>query len=149
MKAYPLQYSSISIEPHQQIFAQLHRMRKENSLMSLEVYKGRQQPFIFEKLRRQNNGSIEQIKSGRTITSVNLTRKIIKEKASLYRNHPEREFSNVNESQDEHIRKLYESMQADIKLKKTNEIYKLPEQSMLQMVLKNGMIEARPLYGHH
>jgi hypothetical protein len=37
MKAYPLQYSSISIEPHQQIFAQLHRMRKENILFFLFI----------------------------------------------------------------------------------------------------------------
>jgi len=123
--------------------------RKENSLMSLEVFKGRQEPFIYEKLRRENNGSIEQIKNGRTITSINLTRKIIKEKASLYRNAPVREFSNVNEAQDEHIRRLYDSMSANVKLKKSNEIYKLQEQSALQAVLKNGKIELRPLYGHH
>jgi hypothetical protein len=121
--------------------------RKENSLMSLEVYKGRQRPFVLDKIRQEMG--VDQIINGRTITSINLTRKIIKEKSSLYKTNPDREFTNVNDAQDEHIRKLYDMAMANVKLKKSNEIYKLQEQSLLQVVLKEGVLELRPLYQHH
>jgi hypothetical protein len=78
-----------------------------------------------------------------------LTKKIIKEKSSLYRNEPKREFLNVSEDQLSHILNLYNYSQANLKLKKTNEIYKLQDQAMLQAVLKDGVIELRPLYHHH
>ncbi len=121
--------------------------RKENSLMSLEVLKGRQTPFILEKLRREMG--VDSITTGRTITSINLTKKIVKEKSSLYKTPPEREFKNVSEDQLGHINMLYKMAEADVKLKKSNEIYKLQDQAMLQCVLKEGKIELRPLYQHH
>jgi hypothetical protein len=121
--------------------------RKENSLMSYEVFKGQQKPFVLNKLKQEMG--IDQIISGRTITCINLTEKIIKEQSSLYKNPPERTFTNLTEEQEAHVRNLYQSAMADMKLKKSNEIYKLQKQCLLQTVFKDGKIEIRPLYAHH
>jgi len=122
-------------------------MRKEASLMALEVYKGRQRPFILKKLASEMGK--DSVVSGRTLTSINLTKKIIKEKSSLYRNTPDREFTGVSQEQLEHIELLYAMSSANVKLKKSNEIYKLQDQALLQCVLKDGNLELRPLYQHH
>jgi hypothetical protein len=121
--------------------------RKENSLMSLEVYKGRQRPFILRKLQQEMG--TDAVINGRTLTSINLTRKITKEKSSLYRTEPEREFKNVTDEQKAHIEKLYQEALANEKLKKSNEIFKLQDQALLQCVLKEGKLELRALYQHH
>ena len=50
--------------------------RKKESLMKYEIYKSRQAPFVYEKIKREMGA--EAAKS-RTITSINLTKKIINE----------------------------------------------------------------------
>lgn len=121
--------------------------RKENSLITLECFKGRQKPYILAKMR--NEMGEDAVQNSRTITSINLTKKIVKKKARLYSNEPEREFSDLNERQDDHIRAIYEKSMIDVRLKKSQEILKLQDQAMIQVVPKDGIIQLRPLYGHH
>lgn len=121
--------------------------RKENSLITLECFKGRQKPYILAKMR--NELGEDAVQNSRTITSINLTKKIVKKKARLYSHEPDREFSELNERQDEHVRRIYELSNIDVKLKKAHEILKLQDQAMVQVVPKDGVIELRPLFGHH
>ena len=124
-----------------------NKRRKEESLMALEIFKGRQDQFILSKIF-QELGREAALKS-RTVTSVNLTRKIIKEQSQLYKNSPERTFTELNDVQLEHALKLYSYCNANQKFKKSNEIYKLQDQACMQIVLRNGKLEFRPLYAHH
>lgn len=124
-----------------------NKKRKEESLRALEVYKGRQAQFILTKIL--NELGINAANNSRTITSINLTKKIIKEQASLYKNDPIRTFTDMNELQTQYALDLYDYCSANVKFKKANEVYKLCDQSQLQIVLRNGKIEFRPLYPHH
>jgi len=121
--------------------------RKEESLKALEVYKGRQAQFILSKIL--NELGVNAARNSRTITSINLTKKIIKEQASLYRNDPVRSFSYLSDAQTDHALQLYEYCSANVKFKKSNEIYKLCDQAQIQIVLKKGKLEFRTLYPHH
>ncbi len=121
--------------------------RKEDSLKALEVYKGRQAQFILDKIFKELGPNAA--RNSRTITSINLTKKIVKEQASVYKNAPERSWSNLNEMQTEHVEKLYELCMVNVKMKKANEVYKLADQSQLQIVLRDGKLDFRVLYPHH
>lgn len=124
-----------------------NKKRKEESLRALEVYKGRQAQFILTKIL--NELGLNAARNSRTISSINLTKKIIKEQASLYKNAPTRSFSDMNEEQEAYALELYDYCMANVKFKKANEVYKLCDQSQLQIVLRDGKIEFRPLYPHH
>lgn len=121
--------------------------RKEQSLMAFEIYKGRQAQFILKKMSDELGPATA--KNSRTITSINLTKKIVKEQASLYKVEPERNWTGLNEKQTEHARLIYESGHADQKFKKANEIFKLIDQCAVQPVLKDGKIQFRPMMPHH
>jgi hypothetical protein len=121
--------------------------RKEQSLMAFEIYKGRQAQFILKKMSDELGPAAA--KNSRTITSINLTKKIVKEQASLYKVEPERNWSDLNDSQHEHAELVYEYAMADQRLKKANEIFKLIDQAAIQIVLKDGKICFRPMMPHH
>lgn len=124
-----------------------NKRRKEESLRALEIYKGRQATFIHDKIREELG--VDAALKSRTITSINLTKKIIKEQSALYKDAPIRSWSDLNDLQSEHAMALYDASNADVKFKKANEIYKLCDQAQMQIVLKNGALEFRPLYPHH
>jgi hypothetical protein len=124
-----------------------NKRRKEESLIALEIFKGRQAQFILDRIK-QELGTDAAIKS-RTITSINLTRKIIKEQSSIYKNDPTREFEGLNDNQTQHALKLYDTAMANVKFKKANEIYKLCDQTPMQIILKDGKFEFRNMYPHH
>lgn len=114
--------------------------------MRYEIYKSRQSPFVYEKIKREMGSEAAK---GRTITSINLTKKIVNEQAKIYLREPEREFSDLNDQQRELIESIYEESSVDIKMKKLNRIFKLNDQAALQIVPKEGRLEFRPLYPHH
>lgn len=123
-----------------------NKARKNESLMQYEIYKSRQHPFVVEKIRREmgNNAAL----NSRIISSINLTPKIVDEQAKVYMKPPTREFTNLNEAQVEHVMKMYDLCKANVKFKKANKIFKLQQQSAVQVVLKDGKLEFRPLYQH-
>jgi hypothetical protein len=123
-----------------------NKARKNISLMQYEIYKSRQHPFVVEKIRREMGEKAAQ--NSRIISSINLTPKIVDEQAKVYLRPPKREFSGLDERQTEHANKLYEYCKANVKFKKANKIFKLQQQAAMQIVLRDGKIDFRPLYQH-
>lgn len=121
--------------------------RKEASLMRFEIYKGRAAPFIMQKLMKDIGK--DAVVNSRTITSINLTKKIIDEQAAVYKYEANRSFSNMTYDQVLHVENLYRSGMLDQKLKKANRAYKLNQQSALQVLPKEGKMLYRPLMDHH
>jgi len=130
----------------QELNSEENKKRKERSLMNLEIMKSNQAPFVYEKIKREMGVSAAK---GRTVTSINLTEKIINEQSKIYLREPDRAPTELNEKQKLHIEKIYKLAKANVKLKKLNRIYKLNRQGALQIIPKNGKIEFRPLYPHH
>jgi hypothetical protein len=130
-----------------EINSEENKERKAESLKRFEILSGRQEKYIKEKL--ESEFSIKTVSEMRKITSVNISERVIEEQASIYRDEPERFFSNTNPDTDLHIRKIYKEAKANVKLKKSNKIFKSNGQSILQVVPVDGKIAIRAFWPHH
>ena len=124
-----------------------NKQRKEESLRRFEIYRQRQRQFILDRLEEEF--SVQTVREMRTITSINLAKKIVDEMASIYKTQPEREYENATEAQAEYLDNLYEYSQANVKLKRANRYYKLQDQCAIQVLPKDGIIDLRVLMPHH
>jgi hypothetical protein len=124
-----------------------NEQRKEESLRRFEIYRQRQRQFILERLEEEF--SVQTVREMRTITSINLTKRIIDEMASIYKTSPEREYTDATEAQESYIDNLYKYSRADVKLKAANRFYKLEDQCAIQVIPKDGLMELRVLLPHH
>jgi hypothetical protein len=124
-----------------------NKQRKAESLKRFEILSGRQSKYITEKL--ESEFSIKTVSEMRKITSVNISDRVIEEQASIYRDEPERFFANASEDVAMHIRKIYKEAKANVKLKKSNKIFKSNGQSIVQIVPVDGKIAMRAFWPHH
>ena len=123
--------------------------RKEESFARFEVYRERQSKYIYGQLQRELGGSRNDLETMRTVTSINFTRKMISELASIYKYEPMRTFDGLTEAQEDLIHLHYQHNRANVKLKKSNRLYKLHEQGAIQTIPKDGMVDFRVLQPHH
>jgi len=129
-----------------------NKLRKNESLRRWEIYQKRQAPYIGERLRKEfSKRTVDEM---RTITSINLTRRIIDCKASLYKEAPERVFSRtsgkaLSDNELKQITSLYDFGRRDVTMKQANKKYKLQEQCAIQLIPKGGVIAGRVLLPHH
>lgn len=144
----------LSFEYRKQIIDEIlgpeNKERKAESLRRFEVYAQRQRDLILEKL--QSEFSARTVKEMRTITSINLTQRIINEKASVYKQKACRTFNaerDLTESELIQIDNIYKFSWADVKFKKSNKFYKLMDQCAIQVLPVDGVIDMRVLAPHH
>lgn len=131
----------------QDILGEENKRRKVDSFKRMDIYKKNQRKYILERISRDL--SPETVANMRTFTSINFTKKIIDAKASVYKHSPNRSFTNATERELEQIEALYEYAMADIKLKKSNRVYKLEDQATIQVLPKDGKVCVRVLAPHH
>lgn len=124
-----------------------NKQRKSESYKQSEIYSDRIFQYVYERLMEHNNAST--VREIPIISSVNLARRIVKEEASIYKESPDRNFSDLSDKQQESIDKIYDDMKADSKLMRSNELYKLQSQSMMKIIPKNGKIVCKNLKMHH
>lgn len=129
------------------IFSEENKRRKVDSFKRLDIYKKNQRKYILERILKDL--SPQTVASMRTFTSINFTKKIIDAKASVYKTTPERSFAGATEREIAQIENLYEYAKADIMLKKSNRMYKLEDQTTIQVLPKDGCLHLRILAPHH
>lgn len=117
--------------------------RKEEHLKRFEVYQDRQHKHLLEKLRGEF--SDKTVREMRKISSINLTKRITNELASIYNTEPMREFGEVSDREIEQIENLYHYACADQKLKLANRYYKLHGQAAIQILPRDNRIMLRAL----
>lgn len=129
-----------------------NKARKAEHLKRFRVYNDYQRDYVLEMLTREF--STQTVKDMRTVTSINLCRRIIDEMASIYKRKPEREFgyekesSQVESTQEEAIEMIYQDAKVDTHLKRANQKYKLHGQCAIQVIPKDGKIIMRVLAPH-
>lgn len=123
-----------------------NKERKKDHLTRQEVYRERQKQFILERLRKEFDAKT--VAQMRTITSVNLTKRIVTELAAVYKEPPQREYTNATEAEKAAIKTLYDSMKVDVKLKKMNRYFKLHGQATAWIMPRAGKLEMRILAPH-
>jgi hypothetical protein len=120
--------------------------RKSEHQKRQHVFNDHQRPYVLKMLT--NEFSAQTVAEMRTCTSINLSRRIITEMASIYKRCPERSFTNCTEEQEAGIEMIYAEAMADVKLKKANQKYKLHDQCAIQVLPHEGKIGLKLLAPH-
>ena len=93
---------------------------------------------------------LQTVEKFRTQTSINLVPRVINEQASIYKNPPSRKFSELNENQEDYVKRKYEEFKYNVIYKKANKFYKLQDQCLIQITPnKNNELQSRILQPHH
>jgi hypothetical protein len=117
--------------------------RKRFEQRKFDVYRNRQAEYVIEKLEAELKPDF--VSRMRKVLSINPSKRIVDEMASLYRQEPERSFSDVSESEQAQIDALYEHGKVDAKLRLANCYYKLHDQAALFVAPRDGVIDLRVL----
>lgn len=138
-----------------EIESESNRKRKAEHSKRQDVYNDHQRPHVLESL--MNEFSPKTVREMRTCTSINLSRRMVDEMASVYKRSPFRtieiegaegaETTAQGEIKDG-ILYLYEGAEANKALKRANQKYKLHDQCCIQVIPKNGKICLRVLAPH-
>ena len=125
-----------------------NKERKEESLKRFEIFNDRQGQYIQDALVEEFD--VETVKGMRVVKSVNISKRIIQEQASIYNDEPERNYSNASEKEDEQLENLNRFSLLDQKLKMANRYFKLyNDQIILKVLPKNGVLNVDVLYPHN
>lgn len=130
-----------------EILSEENKSRKEDSYKRYEIWKCKHGKYIMDALNREF--SAETVRNMRTVTSVNITRRIVNAKSSIYKHEPTRTFENASQELAEYLKSLYDEAHANIKLKKSNKILNLENQAAVQVVPKDGKLQFMTYYPHN
>lgn len=123
-----------------------NKRRKAEHQKRFHIYNDHQRGYVLELLT--NEFSAQTVRDMRTCTSINLSRPIIQQMASLYKRSPERTFTDVSQDQHEAIEFIYQACQVNVALKKANQKFKLHNQCVIQVIPKDGKIALKVLGPH-
>jgi len=130
-----------------EITAYENRSRREEHFKRLEVYNERQAQYIIEELQKEF--SAKTVSEMRVITSINLTRRIVDELASIYKKAPTRSYSDLNDAQADLVATCYSDFEVNQGMKRANKLFKLHRQVAIKVVPKNGVLRPEVLSPHH
>lgn len=124
-----------------------NKARKQESLKQFEIYNDRLNQYVKEHL--QGRFTENTVREMPIIDSINLSRRIVKDEASIYNTPPERLFSELSDDQREKVNLIYRDMRIDKLNKKANELFKVQHQTLIQILPKEGKLSQRVLWSHN
>lgn len=139
----------------QEIEGDENKRRKAEHAKRHDVYNDHQRPHVLTAL--VNEFSPNTVAQMRTCTSINLSRRMVDEMASLYKRAPERVFeieeqSGAENEADQELKQglldIYEYFNVNVALKRANQKFKLHDQCAIQVIPKGGKIVLRVLAPH-
>ena len=123
-----------------------NKRRKAEHQKRAHVFNDHLRPYVLSMLGKEF--SPKTVDEMRTCTSINLSKRIVTEMASIYKRCPYRDYLNATEEQENGIEAIYQAAKADVALKKANQKYKLHDQCAIQVIPKDGAITMRILSPH-
>lgn len=130
----------------QDIKSQENKDRKEKSFKEYEILCDRLKKYVTDYLLSQfSNATVLEMP---IVSSVNLMKRICNKEAAIYKESPEREFSNLSEQQVEELNKLYSTLNLDAYLMKSNLYFKAQQQSFLMLLPKEGELKFKVILPH-
>lgn len=130
----------------QEINSDENKRRKADHQKRSHVFNDHQREYVLSMLVKEF--SPKTVSEMRTCTSINLSKRIITEMASVYKRAPVREFTELSEAQEEGVELIYDDAKANVKLKKSNQKFKLHDQCAIQVIPKKGKISLKLLAPH-
>jgi len=120
--------------------------RKQLSLKQFEVYMDRMLPFVKQHL--QCFYGADDVGSLPIVSSINLSKRIVNQEAKVYSTPPVRTFTGVSEEQAFFLEALYEEMNVNAMMQKSNQYFKLQAQNTVQILPIMGELKMRVLLNH-
>lgn len=130
----------------QHIQSQENKDRKEQSLQDTEVYAGDIEPYVLNKFNEKY--SAQAVQEIPIVSTINVSKKVVDAKATVYKASPVREFNEVSDSQEEVLGEVYTDMQFDSIMLDSNRLFKLQKQNHIFIVPKHGRLTARAIKQH-
>lgn len=127
--------------------------RKRDQQRRFDVYNDKQDIYILERLRREF--SEKTVSEMRKILSINLAKRIIDEKSSVYNRKPDRSFTTrsgveLTEDQEQQLEVLYDKCKVNVAYKRSNIFYNLNDQCAIMCVPDNqGSFKIRAIPPMH
>ncbi len=132
----------------EQIESEENKRRKAESEKRYQVMSDNQRPYVLQQLK--NEFSPETVAEMRTVTSINITKRVVNAMASIYRNPPERTFSpELPKNIEQQVKTIFEDAKINVKLKDANKKFKLHNQCAIQVLPREGKIDVKVLRPHH
>lgn len=139
----------------QEIESDENKRRKAEHAKRHDVYNDHQRPHVLTAL--VNEFSPKTVASMRTCTSINLSRRMVDEMASLYKRPPERAWemedqagaeTEADQALKQALDDFYETCRVNVSMKRANQKFKLHDQCAIQVIPKGGKIILRVLAPH-
>lgn len=124
-----------------------NKARKQESFKQSEVYNGRLEQYVIEHLLNQYTE--ETLKEIPIQSNINLTKRIADQSATVYKEAPERRFTDLSDDEKERVNAIYRDAFTDAKMNQSNVNFKSQSQSLLYTVPVKGKIEIKVLRAHH
>ncbi len=127
--------------------------RKSASQQEWDIYTGNIRPYVEEKLlHRFPYNTVKQLP---IISCVNILKKMVNQKATLYRDEPTRTFSeDISEDQAETLNEIYKQAQVNYVMMESNKLFEMQEQQTHLLVEKymnedeEEKLRVRPIKNH-
>ncbi len=120
--------------------------RKRRSLKEYRIFQNRIRQYVVEKLNSEFD--VDTVAEMPIVDSINISRRVVKQQATIYQEAPKRTFTNLSPEQEEVVRLIYRDLKLDQKLLKSNELYKLQYQNLIQILPFEGRLELRVFKQH-
>lgn len=124
-----------------------NQSRKDQSWIQQEVYNGRLRQYVKEHL--EGNLDAETVRKMPLISTINIQKRVITQEAQVYSEAPKRIFTNLDDEQEEVIRRIYQDAKANSRMANSNKCFKMQNQNFVMVVPKKGKIEFRILKQHN
>ena len=128
------------------IESESNRARKQWSLRQFEVQSGRIQQYVKEDLEGQFDES--SVREMPIVSSLNIQKRIVQKKATVYKEAPIRKFDNVEDKAEEVLNLIYKDMKINGKLNQSNKGFIYQDQSIGMVVPKGGKLITRVFKMH-
>jgi hypothetical protein len=123
------------------INSQNNKERKQISLRQFEIQSGRIKQYVREDLLSQY--SHQTVKETPIVSSINVQKRIVEKKSTVYKAGVNRSFTMLNDNQIAAMNLIYRDMCADSKLNQMNKGFNYQDQSIGMILPKNGKLQMR------
>lgn len=124
-----------------------NKQRKYRSFKQAQIYNSKIYEYVYKYL--EANNSKESLKQIPVVSSINISRAIVNQEASLYKTEPQRTFIGVTEEQAKKLNEIYYKIGINNKMLELNRGFKTHDQILGQTLVIGGELKLRGYRPHH
>lgn len=120
----------------------------EKSQAEWDIYTGNIEPYVVEKIKNRFGEGLAN--SVPLVSSINIFKKVVDSTSTLYRNAPERSYTELSDEQKETVNLVYRDMSVDAKMLQANRLFEAQKQQTHVIIEPiDGVLRMRPIKAHN